>query len=148
MTLARSRMMAAIRGKHAKSTEMRLRMALVRCGIHGWKTHPDDLPGTPDFFFTQTGLAVFVDGCFWHACPKCGHYPKRNRSFWETKLLRNKQRDQLTRRRLARMGITVLRIWEHDLKHSSALQDVVDRVTGARPPLCNSTKPRILTKGK
>lgn len=53
--------------------------------------HPNGLPGSPDFPF-QT-LAVFVDGCFWHGCPKCGHLPKTRRSFWQMKIERNKKRE-------------------------------------------------------
>jgi G:T-mismatch repair DNA endonuclease (very short patch repair protein) len=48
---ARSRTMSAIRGKHNRSTEQRLRMALMRVGIKGWKLHAQELPGNPDFYF-------------------------------------------------------------------------------------------------
>lgn len=72
----RSRTMAAIRGKHNRTTELRLKMALIRRGIKGWKLHASELPGKPDFYFKNKRLAVFVDGCYWHGCPRCGHIPE------------------------------------------------------------------------
>jgi len=111
----RSKTMSAIRGKNNRSTELRFRMALVRAGINGWETNAEDFVGKPDFFFRKKRIAVFVDGCFWHGCPKCGHYPKTRSSFWKTKILRNKERDKKNRRKLRREGIKVVNIWEHSL---------------------------------
>ena len=68
-----------------------------------------------DFVFRQTRLAVFVDGCFWHACPKHATQPKNHRAFWRKKFARNKARDRLVTRALRRAGWRVLRIWEHEL---------------------------------
>src|SRR5690242_4583024 len=90
---ARSHVMSAIRSSGNRSTELRLRLALVRAGIPGWKLHVTGLPGRPDFFFPRRNLAVFVDGCFWHGCPKCGHLPRTNHLFWKTKISRTKMRD-------------------------------------------------------
>jgi G:T-mismatch repair DNA endonuclease (very short patch repair protein) len=60
-------------------------------------------------------VAVFVDGCFWHGCPKHSTVPRGNRPFWEKKLAANKARDRLVTRTLRRAGWRVVRIWEHDL---------------------------------
>ncbi|MHB8974086.1 MAG: PDDEXK family nuclease [Pirellulaceae bacterium] len=86
--------MRAVRGRGNKSTETRLRLALVRAGISGWRLHAKEVHGKPDFFFPAASLAVFVDGCFWHGCPRCGHIPKAHALFWRTKIDRNKHRDQ------------------------------------------------------
>jgi DNA mismatch endonuclease, patch repair protein len=118
----RSKTMAAIRGKNNRTTELTLRMALVRAGIRGWETNVEELPGKPDFFFYKKNIAVFVDGCFWHGCPKCGHFPKTRGSFWKMKILRNKERDRTNRERLHRMGIKVVVIWEHSLKNKDILK--------------------------
>jgi len=112
----RSKTMAAIRSKNNRSTELRLRMALVRAGIDGWEANVSELPGKPDIFFREHQIAVFVDGCFWHGCPKCGHYPKTRSNFWKTKILRNKERDKKNSRQLRKKGIKVINIWEHSLK--------------------------------
>lgn len=116
VTAQRSKAMAAIKGKGNKSTERSLRLALVRAGIGGWTMHPADIPGRPDFFFPDASLAVFVDGCFWHGCAKCGHFPKTNASFWRAKIKRNRERDVANSRRLRRYGVRVLRLWEHDVQ--------------------------------
>jgi len=121
----RSKTMAAIRGKNNRTTELCFRMALVRAGIKGWETNVEDLPGKPDFFFQKKRLAVFIDGCFWHGCPKCGHYPKTRSSFWKTKILRNKERDKKNRQKLRRKGIKVVRIWEHSLRDKAALNSKI-----------------------
>lgn len=116
----RSRNMAAIKGRDNKTTERRLRLALVRAGVRGWKLRPRELAGCPDFFFPRDKLVVFVDGCFWHGCPSCGHLPKKNRPFWRAKIDRNRARDQSTTERLMGEGYTVLRLWEHQLQTSLA----------------------------
>ena len=43
----------------------------------------------PDFYFPEYKLAVFIDGCFWHACPTCGRLPKSRIDFWHTKIDEN-----------------------------------------------------------
>ena len=61
----RSAVMARIRGRGNKDTELRM-MALLRAhGITGWR-RGQKLFGKPDFVFRRERVAVFVDGCFWH----------------------------------------------------------------------------------
>lgn len=111
-----SRTMSAIRGKNTRSTEVCFRMMLIRSGIKGWRLHAKELPGNPDFYFKEEKLAVFVDGCYWHGCPKCGHIPKTRTEFWKAKIERNKERDRKNNKELKKIGIRPLRIWEHELK--------------------------------
>lgn len=113
---ARSALMARVRGTGNKTTEVRFRMALARAGIKGWKLHPKGLLGNPDFIFPDAMLAVFVDGCFWHACPRCGHRPKSHASFWGAKLQSTMQRDAVNSAALETRGYEVLRLWEHQLR--------------------------------
>jgi len=108
--------MAAVRSKGNVSTELRLRMALVRSRISGWISHPKHVPGKPDFYFQSAGLAIFVDGCFWHGCSKCGHIPKTNQAFWAAKIGRNQDRHRAVGKALSSQRIKVLRFWEHELK--------------------------------
>ena len=70
----------------------------------------------PDFVFPKLRLAVFVDGCFWHGCPRHFTRPKSRQAFWDAKILGNKQRDRLVNRTLRKAGWRVLRIWEHELR--------------------------------
>ncbi len=58
---------------------------------------------------------MFVDGCFWHGCPKCGHVPTANNAYWNAKIDGNRRRDREYDRRLHERGFRVLRIWEHQL---------------------------------
>jgi DNA mismatch endonuclease (patch repair protein) len=113
---ARSALMAAIRGRGNRSTELALRMGLVRSRVTGWLLHPQLVPGKPDFFFPSGSLAVFVDGCFWHGCPRCGHRVSTRSLYWQMKLARNAERDKSVNRKLRALGYTVLRFWEHDIK--------------------------------
>jgi DNA mismatch endonuclease (patch repair protein) len=75
--------------------------------------------------FPRDRLAIFVDGCFWHACPQHATWPKRNADWWREKILRNVARDRDTDERLAEMGWTVLRVWEHE--DTSVAADRVER---------------------
>jgi DNA mismatch endonuclease, patch repair protein len=123
----RSRIMSCIPGRRNRSTEIALRFELVRAGVRGWKMH-FDLPGRPDFFFPKASLAIFVDGCFWHGCPRCGHIPKTRTTFWAAKIGRNRQRDAANLRMLHSRGIRVLRIWEHSLGSPSARRRTLERI--------------------
>lgn len=107
----RSRMMAAIRSRGNQSTESRLAKALRREGLSGWRRHLA-LPGTPDFAWPMERVAVFVDGCFWHGCPRCYRAPKQNAGFWREKVLTNRRRDRRVSRQLRQEGWSVLRVWE------------------------------------
>jgi DNA mismatch endonuclease (patch repair protein) len=122
----RSDQMRAVRGRGNKSTEVCLRLALAKAGVRGWRIVARSVCGCPDFYFPKEQLAVFVDGCFWHGCPRCGHIPQTNRPFWRTKIMLNRLRDRATTARLRRQGIAVVRFWEHELQ--SDLRRCVDQL--------------------
>jgi len=106
--------MAAIRSKGNKATELRLVAILRATGIRGWRRH-QPLPGRPDFVFRRERLVIFVDGCFWHGCPRHFRMPKSNREYWERKLGRNIRRDRGNNKSLRKAGWQVLRFWQHSL---------------------------------
>ncbi len=110
----RSEVMARIRGRGNKETELAFAAMLRQHSITGWRRHPDML-GRPDFVFRDHRLAIFVDGCFWHCCPRHSKVPTNNREFWQRKLKRNVDRDRLVTKALRAKGWHVLRVWEHDL---------------------------------
>lgn len=113
----RSERMSRVRGKGNKSTEGKVEQALMEAEIPGWEKQPTDVVGTPDFFFRDQRLALFVDGCFWHECPVCNRrIPANRREFWENKIAANRKRDNRVHRQLRQQGYHVMRIWEHDLK--------------------------------
>jgi len=121
----RSKTMAHIRGKHNKSTEAKLRMILIKAGLKGWVLHPAGVFGKPDVFFPKKKLAIFVDGCFWHGCPECGHIPKTRSAFWKAKFERNHARAKVVRSKLRQKAIKVVRIWEHAFERPSQTKQAV-----------------------
>jgi DNA mismatch endonuclease (patch repair protein) len=112
------KIMQSVRGRGNLTTEARLRGGLVKAGVKGWRIHNKQLKGAPDFYFHKEKIAIFVDGCFWHGCPICGHVPKKNLSFWKLKITRNKVRDNATNKFLRNHGAAVIRFWEHELANS------------------------------
>lgn len=128
----RSIRMSRVRPRGNRSTEQALVAVFRAEGIRGWRRHVRLISGrtrslpqttklrpvvvTPDFIFRACRVAVFVDGCFWHACPLHGTRPVANRRFWAAKLAANRQRDLSTSAALRRAGWIVVRLWEHDLK--------------------------------
>ena len=115
-TAKRSAVMSLIRSRSNRATELRLIALMREHRITGWRRNALVF-GKPDFVFRAAKLAVFVDGCFWHGCPKPKHSPspKTRAAWWAAKLSRNKDRDRLVARTLRKQGWKVVRIWECDL---------------------------------
>lgn len=108
--------------------ELALRRELHRRGLR-YRVDVRVLQGLrrrADVAFPRQRVAVFVDGCFWHACPQHGTRPKANREWWSDKLEVNVARDRDTDARLLEAGWTPLRFWEHDDPSEAA--DVVEQM--------------------
>jgi DNA mismatch endonuclease, patch repair protein len=137
----RSEVMSRIRSRGNQATELALVKLLRRHKITGWRRHvqlriandelrmPKNAAGIrkskfetrnfkvrPDFVFPKQRLVVFVDGCFWHGCPRHATRPKTNAAFWRRKLAVNRDRDRLVSRILRAFHCQVVRIWECDLQ--------------------------------
>lgn len=119
----RSQVMSRIRSRGNRDTELALAGVFRRQGITGWRRQ-QPVFGRPDFVFPKLRLAVFVDGCFWHACPVHATKPRNNAAFWRQKLAANQSRDREVNRTLRAQGWRVRRIWEHELarKHAARLE--------------------------
>jgi DNA mismatch endonuclease (patch repair protein) len=122
----RSRNMAAIRSRGNKSTEKAIRYRMIRAGLRGWRLSPGDLLGKPDFVFETARVVVFLDGCYWHGCPRCYKAPASNTNYWSEKFKRNKTRDRRVIRLPQSDGWRVVRFWEHEIE--SAPQRVVEKI--------------------
>ena len=110
----RSKIMSQVQ-RNSKPEQV-LRKALFRLGYRYSLNHRfKELNFKPDIVMVSRRVCIFVDGCFWHGCPKCGHIPHTNSGFWETKIRRNKYRDRKNGRILREYGIQAIRFWEHDL---------------------------------
>ncbi|MGK5548424.1 very short patch repair endonuclease [Streptomyces sp. URMC 127] len=116
--------------QHSRDTapELALRRALHALGFRYRVNLP--IPGMPrrraDVTFTRWRTAVFVQGCFWHACPRHLRAPKHNSAWWRQKLQGNVRRDGETDTHLRLLGWLPLRIWEHE-----SVERAVRRVTAA-----------------
>jgi DNA mismatch endonuclease, patch repair protein len=152
----RSDVMSRIRSRGNKATELALVKLFRAQGITGWRRQLKLRAGElrvkrpsarssqrstqtcsqlivrPDFVFREVRLALFVDGCFWHGCPKHGTKPRSNAAFWRKKFAANQARDRLVTRALRRSGWRVLRVWEHELarKNQARLRRRIQRVLG------------------
>ncbi len=124
--------MSRIKGKGNKDTELVMIQILRNNHISGWRRNQAVL-GKPDFVFPKQKVALFVDGCFWHACPKHSNMPKNNQEFWAKKLGGNKTRDKFVNRELRKMGWVVVRVWEHELKNSERVAaKLIGAISAAR----------------
>ena len=116
--------------------ELALRHALHRLGYRYRKDYRLDLDSgrrvRPDIAFTARKVAVFVDGCFWHACPEHGSKPRANEWYWGPKLVRNVERDRINDAALILAGWSVIRLWEH-VPLEEAVTTVVAEITAPNP---------------
>jgi len=126
----RSEIMRRVKSKDT-SPELKLRRALWHAGLKGYR-RGTDLPGKPDIVFKKAKVAVFVDGCFWHKCPKCFRMPSSNQAYWERKINRNVERDKKVNAELENLGWTVVRIWEHELKDIDSVVETLRKLVKER----------------
>ncbi len=110
--LTRSEIMSRVTSKDSKA-ECSLRSAIHAEGLR-FRLHRRIEGVTVDIVFVSARVAVFVDGCFWHGCPKHATYPKTNQGYWLPKLEENRDRDRRQSAKLRRAGWRVIRVWEHD----------------------------------
>ena len=114
--------MSRIRGKDTKP-EIRVRKGLHRRGFR-FRLQDRRLPGRPDITLPKYSVAIMVNGCFWHG-HKGGRYatkPRTNPEFWETKIERNRHRDEVTTAHLEALGWTVITVWECELRGKAAAE--------------------------
>ncbi len=114
----RSDVMRLVRSRGNKSTENRLIAIFRENKITGWRRN-QKLLGKPDFVFLQQRTCIFVDGCFWHGCPRCYRRPASRQDYWDAKVLGNTARDRQVSKELKKSGWRVLRIWEHQLSNKA-----------------------------
>lgn len=95
--------------------ELVLRTLLRTHGLTGYRLQWK-VPGHPDVCWPGKKVALFVNGCFWHRCPRCNlPMPKSNVAYWSEKFKRNVERDERVRAQLEQSGWTVHTVWECEL---------------------------------
>lgn len=135
----RTRVMTAIRGRGNRTTELAMAKVLRRAGLRGWRRHVA-LPGTPDFCWPRLSVALFVDGCFWHGCPRHYQPPSTRRTFWRDKVISNQARDRRVSAELRALGWRVLRVWECRVEQASTVHRI--SATLATAPEVVTSHPR------
>ncbi|MEU1729248.1 very short patch repair endonuclease [Nonomuraea sp. NPDC005692] len=95
--------------------EVELRKLLWRRGLR-YRVHAQVIPGTRrkvDLVFPGAKVAVFIDGCFWHGCPRHYTAPANNNDWWLNKIHKNRTRDIDSFKRLQAADWRVIRVWGH-----------------------------------
>jgi len=110
----RSEVMSLIRSAGNQETELVFVKILRRERIAGWRRNASVF-GKPDFVFWHNKVAIFVDGCFWHHCPRHGKIPKTRKKYWQKKIFRNVERAKEVNRELRCRGWKVIRVWSCEL---------------------------------
>lgn len=107
--------MSHIRSTNSKPEEI-VRKYLFSKGFR-YRKNVKKLPGCPDIVLPKYQTVIFVNGCFWHKhdCPRFV-WPSSNQDYWRPKILRNVERDQLSRQELEALGWKVIVVWECELK--------------------------------
>lgn len=126
-TQQRHHCMSRIRGKDTKPE------LLVRKGLHarGFRFRLQDI---------------------WHGHGGCRYAtkPKSNIEFWETKIARNKHRDEVTSAHLEALGWTVIIVWECELrgkeKAEARIQTLAEEIHSARELKRQKEARRILSR--
>lgn len=116
-TIQRSAVMKAVRTKHT-APELLLRASLRSIGLR-YRLHPKNVPGRPDLVIAKSRIAVFVDGCFWHGCPRCYTAPQTNSPFWRRKLEANKARRLRVKALLRSAGWRYFHAWECEVERNA-----------------------------
>lgn len=116
------------------SPELAVRQRLHAAGLRyraGYRPEPA-IRRTADIVFTRKRVAVFIDGCYWHACSEHGTAARANADYWSAKLARNVARDADTTARLESAGWVVMRFWEHEDPNEVAakIADTVVELSG------------------
>jgi DNA mismatch endonuclease, patch repair protein len=126
-TEVRSKIMSSVRTSGG-TTEVKMEKLLRLHGIRGYRKQLP-IAGKPDFAWPKPRVALFVDGCFWHGCPRCNRPSKSNRDFWRPKVASNRRRDRRVSRRLRKEGWCVLRVWECKISEERTLSRIMRAVS-------------------
>lgn len=121
----RSEVMSKVRSKNNKSTELLLIVQFKYLHITGWRRNYK-VKGKPDFVFLKQKVAVFADGCFWHGHNCRIFHPKTNEEYWMNKIEKNRSHDREVNSHLEKLGWTVVRVWECEIKKGIAIIKIVD----------------------
>lgn len=118
----RSSIMSKVPQKNSKP-EMEVRKFLFSKGFR-YRTNVKKLPGTPDIVLPKYKTVILVHGCFWHGhtC-RAAHLPSTNLNYWQSKILKNIERDNRKNLELEELGWNIIIVWQCELKNSKLKED-------------------------
>jgi DNA mismatch endonuclease (patch repair protein) len=121
------------------SAERALRDGLYAHGLHFERDALvcSDVRCRADLVFASCHVCVFVDGCYWHGCPRHFRAPRTHQKWWKEKIADNKARDRRQRSSLRKTGWHVISVWEHDLR-GNALNRTIQKVVRAVEESCEA----------
>lgn len=118
----------SMKGNKRRDTkpELILRQGLRERGFPGYRLQWK-VSGHPDICYPGRRVAIFVNGCFWHRCPRCDlRMPEHNREYWANKFEANVERDRRKTEDFESMGWTVITVWECEIKKDREV--VLDKI--------------------
>ncbi|MCK8489239.1 very short patch repair endonuclease [Paenibacillus sp. MBLB2552] len=136
----RSKNMRAIRST-GSTLESKVTKELWNRGFR-FRKNVRKLMGNPDIAIQKYKIVIFIDSCFWHSCPVHGNKPASNEEYWGKKLQRNVDRDNEVNQYYSKLGWTVLRIWEHEVKKD--FEGTMVKITNS---IKQSSRSSVVTKG-
>ena len=132
--------MAKVRGRDT-GPEIQIRRLLQEAGVR-YRLYPK-LPGSPDVVLPQIQVVIFVDGCFWHGCPRHYSAPDTNADYWAKKMIDNRARDRRVSAQLRALGWTVRRVWECNLsERRDSVKHMIDGILKQSPRVRNRSSIR------
>lgn len=128
----RRQLMSKIRGTNT-SIEILCRKYLFARGFR-YRKNVRSLPGTPDIVLRKYKTVIFVNGCFWHHHEGCkkARIPKTHVDFWQNKINRNIENDELHSKQLVELGWNVIIVWECELskmEFNQTMMRVIDELS-------------------
>ena len=110
----------------SKETKLELKFKKLIIGLR--LRYQPKMIGKPDFASKKLKIAIFIDSCFWHKCPKHFRQPKANKSYWKSKINRNVERAKEVNKLFKKEGWKVIRFWEHEsVKNPKKCVDKIKR---------------------
>lgn len=127
----RSKLMSKI--KSVSKLENIFAKALWNKGLR-YRRNVKTLKGTPDIAIKKYKIVIFIDSCFWHACPIHLKRPKSNQDYWNKKFARNIEKDLEVTTYYTEMNWHIKRVWEHDIKDdfTMAIDDTIEFVNDVK----------------
>jgi DNA mismatch endonuclease, patch repair protein len=130
----------------ANTAPERLLDAVLKSMRLRYTRHAKHLLGRPDFYISRLNVAIFVHGCFWHGhtgCKKGRTCSKTRAAYWRGRVETNQRRDRRIARKLRETGISVLTVWECQLRHGRIPARISSRLLGRLPVRSGQSKARL-----